>query len=236
MTSLLCADHVNYICIQEEQTSATALASKMVETMKFLPTQVLLYNFFVLIFSGGRVFFFPLLIYYISLNWFLMHSFPHIGSILWRKWADPILCYLSEFYCFQGGHSNFILLSIGLSSLIVHDILWDINQGGLSEGYKNYVAEKEIPDDTYTEDGVALFRVQGSGPDNMQAIQVEKVCMFTHSLCNTCLIMTCPIEIHFWSGVGLGAWSFVMRWRPRRKPVNSKPQELNLNLWSILEK
>lgn len=38
------------------------------------------------------------------------------------------------------------------------------------------IAEKEIADDTYTEDGIALFRVQGSGPENMQSIQVESVC------------------------------------------------------------
>lgn len=37
------------------------------------------------------------------------------------------------------------------------------------------MVEKELTDDTYTEDGLALFRVQGSGPDNMQAIQVEPV-------------------------------------------------------------
>lgn len=49
------------------------------------------------------------------------------------------------------------------------------HQGGLSEGYKKYLAEKELPDDTYTEDGLALFRVQGTGPENMQAIQVEPV-------------------------------------------------------------
>ena len=48
-------------------------------------------------------------------------------------------------------------------------------QGGLSDGYKNSISEKELPDETYKEDGVALFRVQGSGPENMQAIQVEPV-------------------------------------------------------------
>lgn len=48
-------------------------------------------------------------------------------------------------------------------------------QGGLSKGYKNYLAEKELHDDTYTEEGLALFRVQGSGPENMQSIQVEPV-------------------------------------------------------------
>ena len=55
---------------------------------------------------------------------------------------------------------------------------WNTFQGGLSKGYKNYVAEKEIQDETYQEDGVALFRVQGSGPENMQAIQVDPVLTF----------------------------------------------------------
>lgn len=54
----------------------------------------------------------------------------------------------------------------------------EICQGGLSDGYKNYVAEKQVPDETYQEDGVALFRVQGTGPDNMQAIQVDAVSLF----------------------------------------------------------
>lgn len=48
-------------------------------------------------------------------------------------------------------------------------------QGGRSDGYKKYIAEKELPDDTHSEEGLALFRVQGTGPENMQAIQVEAV-------------------------------------------------------------
>lgn len=118
--------------IEEEQTSATALASKMVETMKFLPTQARFYE----------------------------------GS-------EPI----QFFAIFQ----NFIVF-----------------KGGLSEGYKNYVAEKEIPDDTYTEDGVALFRVQGSGPDNMQAIQVEKVPTSLNS--SYCYILHSGSIVFSWSG------------------------------------
>lgn len=50
-----------------------------------------------------------------------------------------------------------------------------IAQGGRSVGYKKYIAENELPDDTHTEEGLALFRVQGTGPENMQAIQVETV-------------------------------------------------------------
>ncbi|XP_072969994.1 villin-5-like isoform X2 [Typha angustifolia] len=48
-------------------------------------------------------------------------------------------------------------------------------KGGLSSGYKNFVKESDISADTYSEDGIALFRVQGSGPDNMLAIQVDPV-------------------------------------------------------------
>jgi gelsolin len=50
-----------------------------------------------------------------------------------------------------------------------------IFKGGASTGYKKFVSENGIQDDTYSENGVALFRVQGSGPDNMQAIQVDTV-------------------------------------------------------------
>ena len=48
-------------------------------------------------------------------------------------------------------------------------------QGGISSGYKKYIAEEEVDDDTYNENGLALFRIQGSGPENMQAIQVDPV-------------------------------------------------------------
>ncbi|GJM97791.1 hypothetical protein PR202_ga14744 [Eleusine coracana subsp. coracana] len=48
-----------------------------------------------------------------------------------------------------------------------------IYKGGMSTGYKKFISENGIEDDTYSENGVALFRVQGSGPENMQAIQVD---------------------------------------------------------------
>ena len=49
------------------------------------------------------------------------------------------------------------------------------NQGGLSSGYIKFIAENGSDDDSYSEEGLALFQVQGSGPENMQAIQVEPV-------------------------------------------------------------
>ena len=93
-----------YIYIQEEQTSAIALASKMVEAMKFVPTQVPYHYFGTVVQSlsppppshTGRKILFH---FFVSSNWF---CFTFVGSFLWRKWADPVLCYLSKLYCFQG--------------------------------------------------------------------------------------------------------------------------------------
>ncbi|WRX35029.1 Villin headpiece - like 4 [Theobroma cacao] len=71
-------------------------------------------------------------------------------------------------------------------------------KGGHSDGYKNYIAEKEIPNGTYTEDGVALFRVQGSGPENMQAIQVEAVGSSLNS--SYCYILHSGSTVFTWAG------------------------------------
>ncbi|KAJ4957491.1 hypothetical protein NE237_024602 [Protea cynaroides] len=71
-------------------------------------------------------------------------------------------------------------------------------KGGVSAGYKNYVTEKEIPDLTYTEDGIALFRLQGSGPDNMQAIQVDPVASSLNS--SYCYILHSGSTVFTWTG------------------------------------
>ncbi|RZB55503.1 Villin-4 [Glycine soja] len=118
--------------VEEERASALSLASKMVESMKFLPSQARIYE----------------------------------GS-------EPI-----QFHAI-------------LQSCIVF-------KGGLSDGYKNYIAEKEIPDETYNEDGVALFRIQGTGPDNMQAIQVEPVASSLNS--TYCYILHSGPTVFIWSG------------------------------------
>ncbi|KAK4431974.1 Villin-4 [Sesamum alatum] len=118
--------------VEEDRVSATSQASKMVESLKFLPAQ-------------ARI---------------------HEGS-------EPI----QFFAIFQ----SFIVF-----------------KGGLSKGYKKYIAEKELPDDTYSEDGLALFRVQGSGPENMQAIQVEPVASSLNS--SYCYILHSGSSVFTWSG------------------------------------
>lgn len=67
------------------------------------------------------------------------------------------------------------IYEIKMSSLISKQKCTPHLQGGVSSGYKNYISENGVADETYSEDGVALFRVQGSGPENMQAIQVAPV-------------------------------------------------------------
>ncbi|KAJ6857100.1 villin-4-like [Populus alba x Populus x berolinensis] len=118
--------------VEEERASAISLASKMVESLKFLPAQAR-------IFEGN----------------------------------EPIQFFsiFQSFIVFKGGHSS---------------------------GYKKYIAENELPDETCKEDGVALFRVQGSGPDNMQAIQVEPVASSLNS--SYCYILHNDSSVFTWSG------------------------------------
>ncbi|KAI4380570.1 hypothetical protein MLD38_006747 [Melastoma candidum] len=71
-------------------------------------------------------------------------------------------------------------------------------KGGIGDGYKKFIAEKEIQDETYQEDGTALFRVQGSGPENMQAIQVDAVASSLNS--SYCYILHNDSTIFIWSG------------------------------------
>jgi len=49
-------------------------------------------------------------------------------------------------------------------------------QGGLSSGYKKFIADKGLPDETYTADNVALLRISGTSPHNNKVVQVDAVC------------------------------------------------------------
>ncbi|GAA0155569.1 non-motor actin binding protein [Lithospermum erythrorhizon] len=118
--------------VEDERASATAQASKMVESLKFMATQARIYE----------------------------------GN-------EPI----QFFAIFQ--------------SFIVY-------KGGISEGYKKHMAANELQDDTYSEDGVALFRIQGTGPENMQAIQVEPSASSLNS--SYCFILHSGSTVLTWNG------------------------------------
>ncbi|KAJ0261526.1 Villin-5 [Hirschfeldia incana] len=71
-------------------------------------------------------------------------------------------------------------------------------KGGLSDAFKKYIAENEVPDNTYDAEGVALFRVQGSGPEDMQAIQIDAVSTGLNS--SHCYILHGDSTVFTWCG------------------------------------
>ncbi|KAK8449560.1 hypothetical protein SEVIR_7G238600v4 [Setaria viridis] len=75
---------------------------------------------------------------------------------------------------------------------------FQVFKGGLSSGYKNFIAENNIADDTYSEGGIALFQIQGSGSENMQAIQVDAVASSLNS--SYCYILHNGNTVFTWTG------------------------------------
>ncbi|XP_042444223.1 villin-3-like isoform X2 [Zingiber officinale] len=75
---------------------------------------------------------------------------------------------------------------------------FQVFKGGVSSGYKNFLKENNLVDDTYSEEGIAVFRVQGSGPENMQAIQVDPVASSLNS--SYCYILHCGNTVFAWFG------------------------------------
>ncbi|PUZ48766.1 hypothetical protein GQ55_7G273100 [Panicum hallii var. hallii] len=71
-------------------------------------------------------------------------------------------------------------------------------KGGLSSGYKNFIAENGNADDTYSDGGIALFRIQGSGSENMQALQVDATASSLNS--SYCYILHNGNTVFTWTG------------------------------------
>ncbi|XP_078443596.1 villin-5-like [Wolffia australiana] len=113
-----------------------------------------------------------------------------------------------------------------------------IYKGGTSSGYKKSVADRAMPDSMYSEDGIALFRVQGSGPENMQAIQMEPVASSLNS--SHCYILHNGNTVFTWSGslTTSNDQEIMERLLDIIKPnVQSKPQKEGSEsdlFWSIL--
>ncbi|CAN8301556.1 unnamed protein product [Cochlearia groenlandica] len=118
--------------VEEDRETAITMASKMVETMKFMPAQARIYE--------GK---------------------------------EPI-----QFFVIMQSFITF--------------------KGGLSDAFKKHIAENEVPDTTYDAEGVALFRIQGSGPENMQAIQIDAVSTGLNS--SHCYILHGDSTVFTWSG------------------------------------
>ncbi|KAI5075352.1 hypothetical protein GOP47_0009925 [Adiantum capillus-veneris] len=72
-------------------------------------------------------------------------------------------------------------------------------KGGLSSGFKKKVEDQGLDDDTYKDEGIALFRVQGTGPHNSKAIQVDLNAASLNS--SYCYILQNNALLFIWNGV-----------------------------------
>ncbi|CAL4914462.1 unnamed protein product [Urochloa decumbens] len=73
-----------------------------------------------------------------------------------------------------------------------------ILKGGISSGYKNFVEEKGLTDETYCAEGVALIRVSGTSVHNNKTLQVDAV---PASLSSTdCFILQSKNLMFAWIG------------------------------------
>uniref|UniRef100_A0A7N0V1Y7 HP domain-containing protein n=1 Tax=Kalanchoe fedtschenkoi TaxID=63787 RepID=A0A7N0V1Y7_KALFE len=73
-----------------------------------------------------------------------------------------------------------------------------ILKGGLSTGYKKYIAEKGLDDQSYSSDSVALIRISGASVHNNKATQVDAVATSLNS--NECFILQSGSSIFIWHG------------------------------------
>ncbi|KAM7256651.1 hypothetical protein ACFE04_012392 [Oxalis oulophora] len=71
-------------------------------------------------------------------------------------------------------------------------------KGGMSKHYKDLVTEKGVADETYDDEKTALFRIQGSNPQNMQAIQLNEASSSLNS--SYCYILQHDKSIFTWIG------------------------------------
>ncbi|XP_042448781.1 villin-2-like [Zingiber officinale] len=71
-------------------------------------------------------------------------------------------------------------------------------KGGISSGYKKFIAEKNLSDETYTADSIALIQVSGISVHNSKAIQVDAVATSLNS--TDCFILQSGNSLFIWNG------------------------------------
>ncbi|XP_047319928.1 villin-2-like [Impatiens glandulifera] len=73
-----------------------------------------------------------------------------------------------------------------------------ILKGGLSSGYKNYVADKGLNDETYNADSVALIEISGTSIHKNKVVQVDAVATSLNS--NHCFLLQSGSSLFTWHG------------------------------------
>ncbi|XP_058738233.1 villin-3 [Vicia villosa] len=71
-------------------------------------------------------------------------------------------------------------------------------KGGLSSGYKKLVAEKGLPDETYSAESIALIRISGTSTHNNKTVQVDAVATSLNS--TECFLLQSGSTVFTWHG------------------------------------
>ncbi|XP_073221965.1 villin-3-like isoform X2 [Cicer arietinum] len=71
-------------------------------------------------------------------------------------------------------------------------------KGGLSSGYKKLIAEKGLPDETYTAESIALIRISGTSVHNNKTMQVDAVATSLNS--TECFLLQSGSTVFTWHG------------------------------------
>ncbi|GMP86846.1 hypothetical protein CsSME_00039475 [Camellia sinensis var. sinensis] len=71
-------------------------------------------------------------------------------------------------------------------------------KGGMSSGYKNYIADKGLNDETYTADCVALIRISGTSVHNNKTVQVDAAATSLNS--SECFLLQSGSSMFIWNG------------------------------------
>ncbi|XP_042394034.1 villin-2-like [Zingiber officinale] len=74
-----------------------------------------------------------------------------------------------------------------------------ILKGGIGSSYKKHLAEKNINDETYTSDSIALIQVSGTSVHNNKAIQVDAVA--TSLTSSDCFLLQSGTSLFAWHGI-----------------------------------
>ncbi|KAJ0099227.1 hypothetical protein Patl1_20502 [Pistacia atlantica] len=84
-----------------------------------------------------------------------------------------------------------------------HNLLHSFNpmvvlKGGLSSGYKKYIADKGVTDETYTAESIALIRISGTSIHNNKAVQIDALATSLNS--TECFLLQSGSSIFTWHG------------------------------------
>ncbi|XP_063947000.1 villin-3 [Daucus carota subsp. sativus] len=111
-------------------------------------------------------------------------------------------------------------------------------KGGISSGYKNYIAEKGLKDETYSGDCVALIQILGTAVHQKKAVQVDAVATSMNT--NHCFILQSGSTMTIWKGskstpeqqqLAIKVASFL---KPGADKKNSKEGTEHSSFWSAL--